>query len=142
MKRRKGMTIVEVVVALLLMGLAFIVIGRLTGSRIAQTEGLEYQFDMRAADGYMYGIYQDFHNCNSYTNESSGTGDQRKTTLTFDLGTEGVTIYEFRTGEHKCYYNNIEQFDCTAFTANGNDQFLYVSVQLDSGQRLEYQIYK
>ena len=34
------MTIVEVIIALLLMGLAFVVIGRLTGSRIADRKSV------------------------------------------------------------------------------------------------------
>lgn len=159
MKKRKGMTIIEVVIALLLMGLAFIVIGRLTGSRIAQTEALKYQENMRAADGFLYNIYQDYHQCVDYevvTSDNTVNGLQvLSTELRFNLGTEGVHIYEYRrerqesalvAGEYiekrACYYNNIESFECNAFDINPNDSFLFVSIQLDNGQRLECTIYR
>lgn len=152
MKKRKGMTIVEVIIALLLMGLAFVVIGRLTGSRIEQTEALKYQDNLRGADGFMYNIYQDYHQCNNYYGNatdgpdkyefSTGTGEDRVTKITFDMGLEGVHIYEYRVRDHMCYINNVDAFECRAFVVNGNEQFLYVSIQLDNGQRLEYQIYR
>lgn len=148
MRKRKGMTIVEVIIALLLMGLAFVVIGRLTGSRIAQTEALEYQNNLRGADSFMYNIYQDFHNCREYTAKSEGTGEDRVTKIQFDMGLDGVHIYEYRVKDRMCYFNNVDQFSCSAFVVNettegtGNQQFLYVSIQLDNGQRLEYQIYR
>lgn len=136
------MTIIEVVVALLLMGLAFVVIGRLTGAKIAQTEGLEYQNNLRAADSFMYNIYQDYHQCVDYTEEHTGAGEDAVTKLTFNMGTNGIHIYEYRVKDSTCYLNNVPSFTCRAFVVNGNEQFLYVSVQLDNGQRLEYQVYR
>ena len=65
-RRRQGMTMIETIVALLLMAMAILVIGRLTSARIAETEILESQYSVQAVDAFMYGIYQDYHKCLSF----------------------------------------------------------------------------
>ncbi len=139
MKKRSGMTIVETIVALFLMALAVIVMARLTSARIAESEHLGYQFEMRAADACMYDIYEKFHSCVDY--EVAHDIDTGVTSLTFNMGTDGSYAWEFRPAEFKMYMNNAEQFRCAAFTAHGDSEKLYVSLKLENGQRLEYHIY-
>lgn len=152
MKKRKGMTLVEIIVAVMLMALAFIVIGRLTSARIAQTEALKYHENLRGADSFMYNIYQDYHQCVDYYGKEE-TGDDRYefmwdtptgevSSITFNMGTAGVHIYEYREEDGTCYFNNNAAFSCRDFIVNGNATFMYVSITLDNGQRLEYQIYR
>lgn len=138
-KKRKGMTIIETVIALLLMAFAVIVMGRLTSARIAETEHLGYQFEMRSADACMYDIYEKFHSCVSY--EITHDRDVGTTAIAFDMGRSGMFTWEFRAEEYKMYYNNTEQFSCSGFLVNGDSEKLYVSIRLLDGQRLEYNIY-
>ena len=51
-RRRRGMTMIETIVALLLMAMAILVIGRLTSARIAETEILESQYSVQAVDAF------------------------------------------------------------------------------------------
>ena len=147
---RKGMTIIEVVVSLLLMALAVVVMGRLTATRIVETESLNYQYTMQAADGMLYSIYQDFHACNSYTiervtknedltNPSLVTSDVF--TMSFDMGASGIHIYQYDYLTYHFYFNGAEQFKCEDFTASGDPQHLFVSMKLANGERLEYTTY-
>ena len=138
-KVRKGMTVIEIVVAMLLMALAIIVMGRLTATRIAETESLNYQFTMQAVDGMMYSIYSDFHACRDYTVESSPTFT--KTILSFDLGSGGIHIYEYDKDTYWFYFNGAQQFKIEDFSAVGDMQHLYVSMKLPNGERLEYTTY-
>lgn len=140
---RKGMTIVEVVVSMLLMALAIIVMGRLTQTRMVESESLNYQYIMQAADGALYNIYQDFHECNSYdimhTVDIANNIDV--TTLAFDMGSAAAHIYEYDQTTYTFYFNGASQFKCEDFTVNGDPQHLYVSLKLANGERLEYTIY-
>lgn len=148
-KTRKGMTVIEIVVALLLMALAIIVMGRLTATRIAETEYLNYQFTMQAADGVLYNVYKDYHACNSFTLDTIRPHDTNpaadptlyKTILSFDLGSGGIHIYEYDKETYWLRINGAEQFKCDDFVVNGDTQHLYVSLRLPTGERLEYTIY-
>lgn len=149
-KYRKGMTVIEVVVSLLLMALAVLVMGRLTATRIVETESLNYQYTMQAADGMLYSIYQDFHACNSYTitRDTKREDPSNPTKITrdvlnvsFDMGASGIHIYEYDYLTYHFYFNGAEQFKCEDFTADGNHQRLFVSMKLANGERLEYTTY-
>lgn len=140
---RKGMTIVEVVVSMLLMALAIIVMGRLTMTRMIESESLNYQYVMQAADGMLYNIYQDFHECNSYniTHTVDISHEVDTITIAFDMGSAAAHIYEYDAYTYTFYFNGASQFKCEDFTANGDSQHLYVSLKLANGERLEYTIY-
>ena len=149
-KFRKGMTVIEVVVSLLLMALAVLVMGRLTATRIVETESLNYQYTMQAADGMLYSIYQDFHACRSYTitrdTRNEDPTDPTKVTrdvfnMSFDMGASGIHIYEYDYLTYHFYFNGAEQFKCEDFIADGNHQRLFVSMKLANGERLEYTTY-
>lgn len=143
-KVRKGMTIVEVVVSLLLMALAVIVMGRLTETRIIESESLNYQYTMQAADGMLYSIFKDFHECRDYTitHDINASSDTDIFTIAFDMGDAGAHIYAYDQYNYTFYYNGATQFKCEDFMANGDRQHLYVSMKLANGERLEYTIYR
>lgn len=145
---RKGMTIIETVIALFLLGFAVIVMTRLTSARITEAEVLNAQFNIQAADAYMYGIYQDFHRCNNFVivddpiTDDTGTVLRTITkSLSFDLGAEGIHIYSFDYDLGKAYLNGAEVFPCNSFVARGTLQSLYVSVKLENQKIIEFEIY-
>ena len=147
-RRRQGMTMIETIVALLLMAMAILVIGRLTSARIAETEILESQYSAQAVDAFMYGIYQDYHKCLSFDIVDDPIEDEAGNLLrtltksiSFDLGTGGANIYSYDRETGKCYVNGSEVFKCESFVAQGTSQFLYVAVKLQNQKILEFQIY-
>ncbi len=140
-KKRSGMTLVETIIALALMGMAVIVMARLTASRIADTENLGKQFAVKAADAYIYGIYQDFHDCNGYEIVRADD-DLSQVQLIFDLGSEGSHIYSYSPSDGHAYMNGVMQFPCNAFVLRGTTEELFVSVKLENEQRLEVNMRK
>lgn len=160
--RRKGMTVAELVVAILLLSFAVIVMGRLTMTRIAENESLNYQYTMQAAEGMLYNMYKDFHSCRDVVVDSSPytatvkdkltrsgvtyvKGDTLPaviTSISFDLGASGSHVYSFDDFLYTFYYNGASQFKCEDFEVNGDMQHLYVSIRLANGERIEYTIYR
>lgn len=74
---RRGFSLVETIVALLILSMAIIIIATLTGARIRQQEDIEYQVSYQAVDAFFYSVYNDFHTCESFlvatTKEQTGT---------------------------------------------------------------------
>ncbi len=142
MRSRRGMTLIETIIALLLMALAMIVMLRLTGVRLEETKDLGVQFDVRSADAFMYDIYQDFHVCNDLSVDRVEDSEGRyRTTLIFDLGSKGSRTYEYRSATRTAYIDGAKQFKCSSFVVRGTKQHLFVSIKLHGEKRLEYEIW-
>lgn len=165
-RKRKGMTLVETMVALMLMGFAVIVIARLTSARISETEILETQYTVQAVDGFLYNIYQDYHKSKSFeimteplvrVNEDGTetpiysetpdpiTGEYKQlevfSGLAFDMGAYGASLYSYDRKTGGCYVNGSLVFKCENFVAEGTKQFLFVSIKLPNQKVFEYEIY-
>lgn len=139
--KRRGTTLVETIIALIVMGLAVNVMTRLTAVRLTEQESLDNQYVMVALDSYLSDIYHSFHACDSYTIETNDhTGYCR---ITFQISADvGAAMYEFQPATGKCYFNGIEQFECSEFKAVGTMYGIYISVKLPHEREIELNIYK
>lgn len=142
-KRRSGLSLIEIVVSLLLMGLAVVVMGRLAASRIEEAEHLNYQAEMTSADAMMYSIYKDYKACQGLDIQKVIAEDSSSINikLIFDLGLNGARVYEYRSTEGSMWVDGAEQFRCSSFFVDATDQHLYINLKLPGGQVLEYELF-
>lgn len=138
-KARKGTTLVETVIALMLLALAVVVMTALTGSKVDQQYSMEAQYSLQAVDAFMYSVYTDFHNCETFVITETGSGGA---SLLFDMGNSKSTLYEYRASEKKVYIQGVEAFSCSNLIAHGAGNSLYLAVRLPSERILEMDIFK
>lgn len=138
-RRRRGMTLVETVIALLLLSLAVLVMTRLTGSKVDHQANLSSQYAIQAVDTFFYDVYNDFHNCSAFTVTQNGDGSY---IMLFDLGDANRSLYEFKASEKAVYVKGVEVFKCSNMEVRGAGNSLYVSIRLPSERTLEMDIFK
>lgn len=140
-RRRKGTTLVETVISVIILSLAVMVMVEITQTKVNEQAGIDAQYSLLTVDGYLSDIYHDFHSAYNVTVTSdSVTGDCR---IVFDLGAAlGASIYEFDSVTRCCYKNGADQFKCLKMEATGAANTLYVGIKLPGEQLLDINIYK
>lgn len=140
--QRRGMTLVETLVSLVIFSLGVIVMARITSAKVQEQANLDSQYELISMDAMMSDIYHDFHACESIAVNSSGSGDTQVVNLTFDLGDGIVHIYDWFAADSTFYFNGVEQFKCYGMEASYLSGNLTVALFTESDKRLEMDIYK
>lgn len=148
-RKRKGMTLVETLVALVIMSLGVIVMARITASKVQETASIDSQYTLLSIDATLSDIYHDFQIAKEIkvspeeddTSTSTSTSD-RIVSLAFDLGDGIVHLYDWFSETGKFYYNGIEQFSCTEFEVRYNSDNLYVAIRTPNEKRLELDVFR
>lgn len=138
-RRRKGMTLVETVIAILLLSLAVLVMARLTGVKVDHQANLSSQYSIQAVDAFFYDVYNDFHNASTFSVTQNTDGGY---IMLFDLGDGNRSLYEFKASEKAMYSKGMEVFKCSNLEIRGAGNSLYVAVRLPSERVLEMDIFK
>lgn len=161
-KSRKGMTLLETVIALLILSLAVNVMSKLTSTRIAETEMMDSQYVMLHVDALLAEMYNDFHRCQKfyvvggddpYAVPDDGSGDEEdeaevdpSSMVVFEMGAEGAIVYQYIWDDAKSigtlYRDGVKMFNCRDFQVRGLANNLYVGVRIDGDKRLEMDIFK
>lgn len=158
LKKRKGMTLVETIVSLVILALGVIVMARITQASVQQQESIDSQYSLLSIDAVMSDIYHDFHAAQTIQVNKSGSGKGAIVSLVFDLGEGLVHLYDWvNEGEKKTtlengrevisnaaafYINGEKAFDCAGFEASYMSGELYVAILVEGDKRLEMTIYK
>ena len=139
-KKRKGLSIIETMISVILMALAVIVMARLTAIKVAEQSHIDSSYSMFTADAYLSDIYHDFQSAVFITSEYNE--DTGRCKLTMDMGVETIKLYEFLPETGYCYLNGVQQFECSAMEVRSAKDSLYVALRLPDSRRLEIDIYK
>lgn len=100
--------------------------------------GIDAQYNILAADGWLSDIYRDFHASQSIEYESLDNGVNQ---LTFQM-TDGLkNIYSFNQRTGWCYTNGVEQFQATRFEVVGTGNNLNIEVKLPQERLLSLSLY-
>lgn len=142
-KARRGMSLIETLVALVIFSLAIIVMARVTSIKIAEQSNIDSQYIMINVDGFMADLYHTFHRCNGVTVTDYGGGS---CSLSFDLGAEGSMIVEYiydaSTLTGTVYQNGVVQFKAAGFEVRSAANNLYVAVKISGERKLDMDIYR
>lgn len=141
-QRRRGMTLVETLVALIIMALGVIVMARITAAKVQEQTSIDSQYVLLNIDAVLSDIYHDFHAAEVVNAYESGTGDDLVVSLNFDLGDGVVRLYAWVAKTGKLYVNGIEQFSCSAFEVRYTADNLYVAVRTPNEKRLDIDIFR
>lgn len=157
-KKRKGMTLVETIVSLVIMALGVIVMARITQTSVQQQASIDSQYTLLSIDAVMSDIYHDFHAAQTIQVNESGSGVGKTVSLMFDLGDGVMHLYDWVYEGEKTttlengktlvsdtatfYVDGKKAFDCTSFEASYLSGELYVAIQVESDKRLEMTIYR
>lgn len=154
-KCKKGMTLVETLVALVIMSLGVVVMARLTQASVQQQESLDSQYSLVSIDAVMSDIYHDFHSAEDIkVNKFDGL-----VSLVFDLGDGVVHLYDwvdegvesittpgnavnYEASRATFYVNGVNAFKCSGFDAEYNAGNLFISILVDNDKRLEMNVYR
>lgn len=143
--KKKGMSVVEAIAALLILTLSVMVMARLTALKMSEQTTLEDQYIVNNVDAYFSYIYSDFHNCQSLkieeTDDGSGLGTVMLTFVMRDTAL-GSIIYSYEEQTGYCYRNGIQHFKCNSFDVAGSIQNLSVSIKLPNEKRMEMNIFR
>lgn len=138
-KRRRAVSLVETIAAVMIMSLLMITIARLSAMELSEVDSIDAQYSMLAADAFMADIYDDFHAAVSYSFTESSAGQR---SLSFVKPDGSATIYSYSPADLACYKNGVFQFDASRFEVIGTTASMTVSVKLPNERLLQYTIYR
>ena len=143
LKRRRGMSLVETVTALVIFSFAVVIMGRITAVKLEEQVNIDSQYVMVKIDAFLSDIY---HQYRASDGVSIGANSRGGTTLMLDMGADGTYIADFIPGDAgttgKMYVNGVEMFSAAEFTATSAGNNLYVSVKVTGDRALDIDIYK
>lgn len=138
--RRKGFSVLETIISVLLLSLAIITMIRLTAVKISEQASIDSNYSMFTADAFLSDIYRDFHNASEITSTADETTGRCKLNMELTDGT--IKLYEFIPETGYCYINGVEQFLCSSMTVRSARDSLYVAIRLPNSKIMEIDIYK
>lgn len=138
MRKKKGFSLIEIIACLVLLSIMMVVIGRLSLTRTANSMGIDAQYNILAADGWLSDIYRDFHMSQDIEYESLDNGVNQ---ITFQMPDGLKTIYSFNKQTGWCYTNGVEQFRATRFEVVGTGNNINIEVKLPQERLLSMNIY-
>lgn len=130
---------VEMIASLAIMGLLMGVVGRMALIELADQDSIDTQYDVLAADAYMYDIYHDFHNCVRFETIETPAGNM---ILTFNQLDGSINTYGYYPGSGDCQKNGAHQFNAQNMIVQGAGNNLVVSIKLPNERILEFSIYR
>ena len=152
-RKRKGMTLVETIVALIIMSLGVVVMARITATKVQEQSAIDSQYILLNIDAMLSDIYHDFHAAEEiqvHDNTGGSLTEGASISLTFDLGDGVVHLYDWiiepnasaggTTGVF--YYNGDRQFNCSGFEVRYTAGNLYVAFVTDGERRLDMDIFR
>ena len=146
-KAKKGATLIETVIALVILSLAVIVMTNITALKVNEQKDLDSQYVIVNVDALFSDMYRDFHNCTRFEVIESEEEDpnDRTYTISMDLPT-GFVLYEYipnATGTGgEIYVNGAKFLSCRGIQVIPTSNSLYVAVIVNNERRLDMQIYK
>lgn len=157
-RKRRGMTLVETIIALIIMALGVVVMARITQSSVQQQASIDSQYTLISIDAVMSDIYHDFHAAETIQVTKTGSGVGETISLVFDLGEGVVHLYdwvyegedvtvlengkEIKVDKATFYVNGKKAFDCAGFEVTYLSGELYVAIHVEGDKRLEMTIYR
>lgn len=137
------MSLVETVTALFILGLAVMVMGRVTAVKIEEQANIDSQYVMVKIDAFLSDIYHQFRTSNGV---STSTNSKGGTTLILDMGEDGSYIADFIPGEAgttgKMYVNGVDVFSASEFTVTHAGNNLYIAIKVAGDKILKMDVYK
>lgn len=140
-KGRKGVTLVETIAAVVILTLLFLVVARLTATKITEVSTIGDQYSLQTVDGFLSDIYHDFHSCAEFKVDTEFDTDAVYLTFTFTDGVAPV-IYEYNRVTGYCYKDGRQLFECSTFEADGAGRSLSVVIKLPNEKRLEMNVFR
>ena len=137
--KRKGVSIIETVGALIIFGLLAITVTRIASMKLVVQADIDAQYAVLAADGYMADIYSDFHKCSSYSVDEYASG---QIILTFTKDDGENNVYSFDPTSEVCMKNGAPKFKAKRFTVDGTNNSLVVTIKLPDERLMDFNIFR
>lgn len=139
MRKRRGFTMVETMVTVILFG--FLAIG-FTQLALVQNSGevsVDVQYSMLAADAYFADVYTGYRNAASFDLVESPAGIVSLTLI----DSEGTpTIYSYNPTTKSCTINGVHQFYAYRYEVLCSDTNLLLSAKIEGERLMEISVYR
>lgn len=139
MRKRKGVSFIELIIYMLLTSFAFTLVVQSTNYKIANEKSIDVQYDVAAVDSYIVNIYRDFHEAMGVSVEKEDNGI---TMLMFTMNDGSSETYSFSLNDQACYRNGLKQFDAQSMTVLKSTGQLFVTIKLEDERLFEFNIYR
>lgn len=137
--KRKGMTMIELMVALLLSVICAITLIYITMMKTNSQSDLDSQSQMLAIDGFFNDVYREFKDANTVEVYQE---DEDYVTLTLATAEGEGTIYSFSAGSGELKKDNIPLFKCENVTVLKTANNLYIGVKVEGDKLIELSAFK
>ncbi len=133
------MSLVETIIALLILSLAVLVMAKITAVKMEETSSIDAQYAVNAVDAFFSDVYHDFHRSVSYSAiENAGA---QTVMLQFDCP-DGPILYEFNGVTKQMYRNGGVLFDCRTAIMRVTGNNVYISVRLPNEKVMEFDVFR
>ena len=139
-KKRSGMTMIELMVALALSILCTITLVYMTALKVNSQENVDKQSQYLAVNGFFSELYDKFKSCDVVEVTSEDDGSYISISLASTNGDSVIYTYSQESKEFR--RNNMPMFECLSVNATKTANNLYVGVKMQDDKLLEFNAYR